>query len=138
MKLKELYEMSYQDLRYAEQIIDRLFHDLGIDVEWSTHFVDRLEGREQDVTREELVLAFKKLREKYSRRLLSAKDRQREFVAVLKDMASDLNIPFSIDYNKVNPENNKYVMRGITIMRKNPRDFKTSHSGSPELKVQER
>ena len=38
MKLKDLYEMSMQDLRDAERVIEYLFKDLGLDVVWSTHF----------------------------------------------------------------------------------------------------
>lgn len=135
MKVKDLFEMSYQDLRDAEYVIEYLFKDLGLDVVWTTHFIDRIEGREADVSKEELIGTFKKMKEKYGPRLLAAKDRHNEFVGILKDLATDLNIPFAIDFNKRNPANNKYRLRGITIMRKDPRTFRSNMSGGVELRV---
>ena len=135
MKLKDLYEMSMQDLRDAERVIEYLFKDLGLDVVWSTHFKDRVQGREADVTKFELAGAFQKLKEKYGERLRAARNNHKEFLGILKDMATDLNIPFAVEFDHRNPRNNKYILRGITIMRKDPERFKTNVSGGTELRV---
>lgn len=135
MRLVDLYEMSYRDLKDAEYIIEYLFKDLGLDVVWTTHFVERIEGREADVSKEELIEAFKKMKLKYGQRLMLARDKQEEFVGVLKDLAADLNIPFAIDFDKKRPGQNKYKLRGITIMRKNPAAFRSNMAGGTELKV---
>lgn len=134
MKLKELFEMSQAELVTAEHIIEKLFKSLKLDVVWTTHFKERVTDREESVSRAELTQAFKKLQRKYSKRLKDARDHKEEFVAVLKDLSSNLNIPFVIDFDKTNNQE-KYVMRGITIMRKNPNDFKINAKGGEELKV---
>ena len=135
MKLKDLYEMSMQDLRDAERVIEYLFKDLGLDVVWSTHFKDRVQGREADVTKYELADAFKKLKEKYGARLIAARNNHNEFVGILKDLATELNIPFAIHFDRKNPLNNKYKLHGITIMRKDPKRFVANVSGGTELRV---
>jgi hypothetical protein len=138
MRLADLHEMSMQDLRDAERVIEWMFKDLNLDVVWTTHFVDRVSdegGREATVTKFELADAFKRMKEKYGNRLLQAKNNHREFVGILKDMAADLNIPFAIDFDRRNPLNNKYRLRGITIMRKDPKRFRPNVSGGTELPV---
>lgn len=130
-----LGEMSMQELRDAEYVIEYLFKDLGIDVIWTTHFKDRIEGREADVTKFELAEAFKKMKERYGERLQAARDNHREFVGILKDMASELNIPFAVEFDRKNPRNNKYILRGITIMRKDPKRFRANVGGGTELRV---
>lgn len=135
MKLCDLHEMSMQDLRDAEYVIEFLFKDLGLDVVWTTHFKERIIGREADVTKFELAGAFQKLKQKYGERLRQARDNHREFIGVLKDIATELNIPFAIDFDRRNSRNNKYVLRGITIMRKDPNRFVANISGGAELKV---
>jgi len=130
-----LGEMSMQDLRDAEYVIEYLFKDLGIDVIWTTHFKDRIQGREDSVTKFELAGAFKKMKERYGDRLVAARNNHKEFVGVLKDLASELNIPFSIEFDRRNPPNNKYKLRGITIMRKDPKRFRANVGGGTELQV---
>lgn len=135
MKLQDLHEMSMQDLQDAERVIEYLFKHLNLDVVWTTHFKDRIQGRESDVTKFELAGAFQKMKEKYGERLLAARENHREFVGVLKDLATELNIPFAIDFDRKNSLNNKYKLRGITIMRKDPKTFVANVSGGTELRV---
>lgn len=132
---KSLHEMSAQDLQDAERVIEYLFKDLKLDVVWTTHFKDRIQGREADVTKFELAGAFQKMKEKYGQRLTDARNSHQEFVGVLKDLATELNIPFAIDFDRRNSLNNKYKLRGITIMRKDPKRFVSNISGGAELSV---
>jgi len=132
---ESLHEMSAQDLQDAERVIEYLFKHLNLDVVWTTHFKDRIQGRESDVTKYELAGAFQKMKEKYGERLLAARENHREFVGVLKDLATELNIPFAIDFDRKNSLNNKYKLRGITIMRKDPKTFVANVSGGTELRV---
>lgn len=137
MKLKDIIiEMSMVDLRSAEYAIEGLFKELALDVVWSTHFKERILDREANMQAPELVDAFRKLKEKYGDRLQQARDDHERFVGVLKDISSELNIPFAIDFDRKDPRNNKYRMRGITIMRKQPTRFKTNIAGGEELKVE--
>lgn len=146
MRLQHLKEMSNRELFSAEQQIDRLFRDIGIDVRFSRHAMNRVlddndparreydanqYARDTDVTQEELVAAFKQLKDKYGRLLLKARDNPEEFVGVLKDVATKLNLPFVIDYDIVRKRMHDLVVK--TIMRK--ADFRTDRSGGRELPV---
>lgn len=127
--------MSTQELRDSEYVIEWLFKDLKLDVVWSTHFVQRVTGREQNVQKQELVAAFQKLKEKYGSRLVQAQQNHEHFVAVLKDLSSELNIPFAVHFDKENPHKHKYTLYGITIMRKPPEKFVSNASGGQDLTV---
>lgn len=108
-----------------ERQLDAMFSTIGLDVEFSTHFIERLLGRERQVTKEEIVNAFAQLKAKYKQRLLAAKKKP-NYEAVLKDFSNDLNIVFGIDGNE---------MTNITIKRKNPNEFHINVKGGEELKV---
>lgn len=136
INLKQVIEMSQQQLQDAEYIIEWLFKDLQLDIIWSAHFKQRIEGREKDVRTDELISAFKKLKEKYGAQLIAAKNTREEFVGILKDLSTDLNIPFAIDFDKEKPPNHKYHLRGITIVRKDPKRFRANISGGIELRVE--
>lgn len=124
MKIFELVQPA--EVIELERQLDKLMRPVGLDVEFTRHFVERLLGRERRVTIEEVVAAFKKLKAKFKRRLLSAKKKP-NYEAVLKDFGSDLNIVFGIKGNQLN---------NITIKRKNPDSFHPNAKGGEELKVQ--
>lgn len=123
MKLYEL--QSPDEVRELEAQLDALMRPVGLDVEFSRHFVERLLGREQRVTIEEIVGAFAKLKGKYKKRLLSAKKKP-DYEAVLKDFSNDLNIVFGIRGGE---------MKNITIKRKDPNTFRLNIQGGDELRV---
>lgn len=123
MKLFEL--QSPKEVVQLEQILDKLFASLGLNVEFTRHFTERLLGRESDVTIREVATSFDKLRKKYKQRLLSAK-KKGHYEAILKDFSSELNIVLGIDGDELN---------AITIMRKNPNKFHSNSRGGDELKV---
>lgn len=135
MKVKDLYEMSAQDLRDAEYVIEYLFRDLKLDVVWSTHFTERILGRESNITKQQLIAAFQKLKTKYGAQLVAARDKHVEFIGILKDVAEELNIPFVINFSKINSSGNKYILRGITIMQKDTTKFVSNLSGGSDLPV---
>lgn len=123
--------MTRRELVQAEKIIDGLFRDLRLDIEFSRHFEDRVMGRESDVEAKELKDAFRDLKKKYAEDLIAAKDSDAEFTAILQDMSTYLNIPFSINYDEKGRK--MYVLKGLTIMRK--RDFKPNKEGGKLLRV---
>lgn len=121
-----LYELqSPQEIQELEAQLDALMRPVGLNVEFSRHFVERLLGREQRVTMDEIVGAFAKLKSKYKKRLLSAKKKP-EYEAVLKDFSNDLNIVFGIRGGE---------MMNITIKRKDPAAFRLNIKGGDELRV---
>lgn len=146
MKIDEvlLNELSYSDSVDLERKLDQMFRSLGLDVEFSQHFLNRVldpdekgrrdsdhnsAARDTDVTADEIVDAFSELKRKHGKRLYKARNNPREFVAVLKDVSSDLNIPFSIDYDRV--KRKMHELKAITLMRK--KNFRTK--GDEVLRV---
>lgn len=111
---EELWEMSMSQVQTLDSRLDALFSRLGIDVVFSKHFVERLEGREQDIEPDEVYQAFVKFLRKYGDKVYAS----RELNGVLKDISDDINIPFSI---KLKERGRKLYT--ITVMRK--KDFKT-------------
>jgi hypothetical protein len=123
MKLTEL--QSPAEVNQMEQYLDKMFMTLGLDVEFVPHFVERILGRERKVTVDEVVSAFGKLKNKYKRKLLTAKKKP-NYQAILKDFEQDLNIVFKIQGAE---------LTGITIKRKDPAAFHVNARGGEELKV---
>jgi hypothetical protein len=124
MKLNEL--KSPAEVTELEKQLDKLFRPLGLDVEFSRHFVERILQREKAVTIEEVTTAFSKLKKKYKNRLLKAKKKQ-DYEAILKDFSNEINVVFSIDGDE---------MTAITIKSKDPSQFHANKKGGEELKVQ--
>jgi len=104
--------------------LDRLFAAVGIDVEFTRHFLDRVNDRrnKQPITLKELAILFKDAYNKYGKRIAQMGP---DAEAVIKDMRSDVNVPFALDW-----DSNKQELDLIakTVMRK--KDFRTSN---PEL-----
>lgn len=138
MHLSELLcEMSARDLQDATYAIEYLFKDLKLDVVWSNHFKQRvLQDREVAVQRTDVINAFSKLKAKYGDRLVKAQRDHTMFTAVLKDMSTELNIPFSIHFDREDPYKHEYKLHIITIMRKPPAQFHTNAAGGDELYVE--
>ena len=127
MKLFEL--QSPIEVKELENQLDALMRSVGLDVVFTSHFIERMLGRDRAVTKEEIVGAFQKLKAKYKQRLLSAK-KHPGYEAILKDFDSDLNVVFVIEPGDPTPE-----LVNITMMQKDPNKFRTNMSGGDELKV---
>jgi len=104
-----------------ERQLDKMFMPLGLDVEFSRHFIERLLGREREITVGEVVAGFQKLKSKYKRQLLKAKKTDAG-PGALQDFDSDLNVLFAIQPDK---KNNEYDLVNITVKRKDPDEFHT-------------
>ena len=131
-----LNEMPESDLQRAELAIDNMFRQLGLDVQFAQHFKNRVldngsEARDTDVTAKEIFKAFNSLKIKYGQKLINAKHNKAEFVAILKDMSTNLNIPFVIDYDRA--YNGLHKLKATTLMRK--RNFVPNKDGGEILPV---
>ena len=111
-------DISKSQLDDVESYADKLFAKLGIDVEFTRHFLDRLNDKRngKPISVAELMGIFKRLHRKHGKPLSKT---DFDFEAVVKDLRNDLNIPFAIN---ITPEDIDLVAK--TIMRK--KDFKTS------------
>jgi hypothetical protein len=124
--LKE--EITKSDLNQIEKIADEWFEDYGIDVEFTYHFLERVNDPRngKPISAEELEDLFIKTAEKYGKKLSDFPD---NFEAVLNDLRTSINLPFALNYDARNDE---IDLVAKTIMRK--RDFKTT---SPKLPLEE-
>ena len=111
-------EISKSQLNAIEAYADKLFAILGIDIEFTKHFLDRVndERNKKPISVAELMGMFKRLHKKHGKPLSKVDD---DFDAVVKDFNSNINIPFAIN---VTPNDIDLVAK--TVMRK--KDFKTS------------
>ena len=117
-------EITKSDLDQVERYADKLFGALGIDVEFTKHFMDRVNDARniKQITTSELVRLFKQSYKKYGKKIAKMSD---DANAVIHDMKTDINMPFVLNYKKGEIE-----LVAKTIMRK--KNFTTSAS-SPKL-----
>jgi len=121
-------ELTKSDLNQIERIADEWFEDYGIDVEFTNHFLERVNDPRngKPISAEELEDLFIKTAEKYGKKLSDFPD---NFQAVLNDLRTSINLPFALNYDD---RNNEMDLVAKTIMRK--RDFKTTN---PKLPLEE-
>tara|TARA_Y100000114_G_scaffold157158_1_gene187553 strand:+ start:4508 stop:5881 length:1374 start_codon:yes stop_codon:yes gene_type:complete len=112
-------EIKKSDLDQIERYADRLFASLGIDVEFTRHFLDRVndERNKKQITPSELIRLFKQSYKKHGKTIAKlGPDAQ----AVINDMKTDINMPFVL-----NVKGGELELVAKTVMRK--KDFKTSN-----------
>jgi len=105
------------DVVGLEKFADRILRKYKIDVEFTKHFVDRLNDprNEPEIKVSELQRFFKKIQRNKGIGILSSPDIE----AVLKDMETNLNLPVVIK-----KKGNEFQVLNKTIMRKP--NFKTT------------
>lgn len=118
-------EVTKQQLNQLEAVLDKAFAKLGIDVEFTKHFFDRINDarNQKQITAKEIALLYKKEYIKYGKPLAKLPDGAQ---GVMKDLESDINIPFVI---KVDKKNNEVDLVAKTIMRK--KNFTTPNKQYP-------
>ena len=119
-------DITKPQLDALEAYADNLFSRLGIDIEFTKHFLDRLNDKRniKPISIPELIGMFKRLHKKHGKPLSKVDS---DFNAVVKDFNSNINIPFAIN---VTPNDIDLVAK--TVMRK--KDFKTS---TPVISLEE-
>ena len=86
-------KITKSDLDQVEKYADKLFAAVGIDVEFTRHFMDRVNDARnmKQITSSELVRLFKQSYKKYGKKIAKMSD---DANAVINDMKTDLNLPF--------------------------------------------
>ena len=114
-------DISKSDLDQVEKYADRLFKAVGIDVEFTRHFLDRVNDsrNKKPINQAELIRLFRLTYKKYGKRISKMGD---DAQAVIHDMETDVNMPFVLNLDK----NNMLDLVAKTVMRK--KDFKTSNT----------
>ena len=128
MKEAEERKITKSDLDQVERYADKLFASLGIDVEFTKHFMDRVNDarNKKQITSAELVRLFKQSYKKYGKKIAKMSD---DANAVIHDMKTDINMPFVLNYRKGEVE-----LVAKTIMRK--KNF-TTPASSPKLSFEQ-
>ena len=128
-------DVTQADLNQLEQFADKLFGKVGIDVEFTRHFLDRVndERNSKPITPAELTRLFKQEYKRYGKPIAKmGPDKE----AVMKDLQTNLNLPFALVYDR---QNNELDLIAKTIMRKD--DFKTQNKvfavEAEETKIQD-
>ena len=113
--------ITQKQLNAIESYADRLFRAVDIDVEFTRHFIDRVNDsrNKKQITQSELVRLFKQTYKKHGKQIPQMGD---EAQAVIRDMQTDINMPFVLAYDNRNKE---LDLVAKTVMRK--KGFKTSN-----------
>ena len=109
-------KFSQSDVDGLEKFADRILKKYDIDVEFTRHFVDRLNDprNKPEIKVAELQRFFKKIQRNKGKDIRQNPDVE----VVLKDLASDINLPVVINY-----KDGEFEVVNKTVMRK--KDFKT-------------
>jgi hypothetical protein len=109
------------DLDAVEKYADKLYKSVGIDVEFTRHFLDRVndERNKKQITVAELIRMFKQSRKQYGKKIAQLGP---DAEAVINDMQTDVNMPFALKWDSKNQE---LDLVAKTVMRK--KNFATSN-----------
>ena len=119
-------QVSKSDIDQIERYADHLFASLNIDVEFTKHFMDRVNDarNKTQITPSELTRLFKQSYRTHGKKINNLGP---DAEAVLNDMQTDINMPFVL---KV--DGNELDLVAKTVMRK--KNFKTK---GPKLSFEE-
>ena len=111
-------DISKSDLDQVEKYADRLFKAVGIDVEFTRHFLDRVNDsrNKKPINQAELIRLFRLTYKKYGKKIAKMNP---DAEAVITDMETDVNMPFVLNLDR----NKMLDLVAKTVMRK--KDFKT-------------
>ena len=126
MRLDELdKKITQSDLDALEIFADRIFGKVGIDVEFTRHFLDRVndDRNGEQITGSELTRLFKQEYKRWGKPIAQMGP---DAEAVMKDLQTDINMPFALRWDR---DNNELDLIVKTVMRK--KDFKTSNKEFP-------
>ena len=126
IKLRDLISeyVTPGELKNVEKYADKLFAKVGIDVNFTRHFLDRVndERNKKPISTAELIHLFRQTFKKYGKQIPKLGD---EAQAVIHDMENDVNVPFVLKW-----DGKEFDLISKTVMRK--KDFQTSNQ---KLKV---
>lgn len=118
-KINAFEDVSVDQLSKIEQYADVLFNKVGINVEFTRHFIDRVNDmrNRKPINSAELIRLFKQEYMKWSKPIARLGP---DAEAVMKDMQTDINMPFVLNWDR---RTQQLDLVAKTVMRKS--DFKT-------------
>lgn len=122
-------KITQPDLDQVEKYADRLFASLNIDVEFTRHFMDRVNDARniKQITVSELIRLFKQAYRRYGKKIAKLPNQAN---AVINDMKTDINMPFVMSTNR----KGDIELVAKTVMRK--KNF-TTPASSPKLSFEQ-
>ncbi len=114
-------EITQKSLDKLEVYADKLFKAVGIDIEFTKHFLQRVNDKrnKKQINMIELLRLFRKSRKIYGKKIAKLGP---DAEAVINDMVTDINMPFILKWDNKSQE---LDLVAKTIMRK--KNFKTSN-----------
>jgi hypothetical protein len=115
----QLPSVNAADFKAIEAYADRLFAKVGIDVDFTRHFRERVNdsrNKNRPITAAELTRLFKQTFKKHGKVIPKLPEDSR---ALLKDMSTDLNVPFILVHD---PRDGSMHLVSKTIIRN--RDYR--------------
>tara|TARA_R100000742_G_C4171890_1_gene9883 strand:- start:58 stop:438 length:381 start_codon:yes stop_codon:yes gene_type:complete len=119
IKLKDLLEdVSKSQLNQVEKHLDKIWAKVGIDVEFTRHFHDRVNDtrNKKPISSAELIRIYREIYKKYGKPISKLSPGVN---ILLKDMSTDINVPVVLQW-----DGKELDMIAKTIMRK--KDFRSS------------
>jgi|TARA_R110000782_G_scaffold196554_1_gene285883 hypothetical protein len=120
IKLKDLIleDVSQSQLSQVEKYLDKLWAKVGIDVEFTRHFMDRVNDARngKPISPAELIKIYREIYKKYGKSISQLKN---GVEILLKDMETDINVPVVLKW-----DGKEFDMIAKTVMRK--KNFKSS------------
>ena len=119
IKLKDLIQedISMSQLNQVETHLDKIWAKVGIDVEFTRHFHDRVNDARngKPINTAELLRIYKQVYKKYGKTISKLSN---GVEVLLKDMSTDINVPVVLKW-----DGKEFDMRAKTVMRK--KNFKS-------------
>ena len=113
--------ITKKQLDTIERFADKLWAKVGLDIEFTRHFLDRVNDarNKKQITGGEIQRLFRQSYRKHGKKI-AALGKGAE--AVIKDMETDINMPFVLKWDKNSQE---FELVAKTVMRK--KGFATSN-----------
>ena len=105
-------EVSQSQLNQVEKYLDKLWDKVGIDVEFTRHFMDRVNDARNNkpINTAELIKIYREVYKKYGKQISQL---SRGTEVVLRDMDTDINVPVVLQW-----DGKELDMVAKTVMRK--------------------
>lgn len=123
-----LAEMARERILDVEQVLTREFRKINIWLVFTQHFEDRLADnavdnngfRRDNISEQDLLSVFEKLKVQYQQIFKNAAEYQNEvkrgqFEGVIRDALTQINVPFVLHFNR---SLGRHVLTCKTIMKK--------------------
>lgn len=109
--------ITQPQLDSLEKYLDSVWKQIGMDVGFSRHFIDRVNDSRngKQITIDELQRLFVEAYKKYGPAFLKLGKRDRDIEGVLSDRKTDVNSPFALKWDRIKKE---FELKAVTVMRK--------------------